>query len=203
LSVTSTPSGARVVLDGKARGVTPLELADISPGRHEVSLISAAGSVRRTVNLAAGDTETIDEAIFSGWVAVYSPFELTIAEGGRVLRPDDRNQIMMPPGVHELRLLNKALGYDVSRRVEVKPGEGTTVRLTPEPSKLTVTATDPAEVWIDGARAGDAPLSGVDIALGTHDIVVRRASDGVERRSTVTIGVAPFELHVDFSQPGA
>jgi hypothetical protein len=118
------------------------------------------------------------------------------------MRPDDRNQIMLPPGAHTLRFVNRTLGYDESRRVEVKPGEGTPIRLTPEPSRLSITATEPAEVWLDGARIGDAPLTGVAVPLGTHEIIVRRAAGG-ERRFTVSIGVAPFQLHVDFSQPGA
>src|SRR5262249_30035262 len=158
LSLTSTPPGARVVVDGRPRGVTPLQLSDLSPGRHDVVLTSAGGEVRRTITVAAGKTVTLDEAIFPGWVAVYSPFEVTVAEGGRVLRPDDRSQIMLPPGAHTLRFVNRSLGYDESRQVDVKPGEGTPIRLTPEPSKLTVTATEPAEVWIDGTRVGDAPL---------------------------------------------
>ena len=202
LSVTTTPPGAQVTIDGKPRGVTPLELNDVSPGKHEVALKSDAGSVRRTVTMAAGKTVTIDEAIFAGWVAVYSPFEVTISEGGRVLRPDDRNQVMMAPGAHDLRFVNNALGFDISRQIEVKPGEGATVRLTPEPSKLSVTATDAAEVFVDGTRIGEVPLTGAPVALGTHEIVVRRTADGVERRSTITVGVAPFTLHVDFSRPG-
>ena len=202
LSVTSTPPGAQVIVDGKPRGVTPLELTDVAPGRHEVALKSTDGSVRRTVTVATDKTVTIEEAIFSGWVSVLSPFEITIAEGGRVLRPDERNQVMLPPGPHVLRFTNKVLGYDMVRDVEVKPGEAATVRLTPEPSKLSVTATEPAEVFVDGARVGQVPLNGAGVALGTHEIVVRRLSDGTERRSTVTIGVAPFALHVDFSQPG-
>src|SRR5262249_36974425 len=86
LSITSTPPGAQVLLDGKRRGVTPLEIGDVAPGRHEIALTSDAGSVHRTVTIAAGKTVTIDELIFSGWVVVYAPFEIEIAEGGRVLR---------------------------------------------------------------------------------------------------------------------
>ena len=202
LSVSTTPPGAQVTVDGKPRGVTPLELTDVSPGKHEVGLKSDAGSVRRTITMAAGTTVTIDEAIFAGWVAVYSPFEVTISEGGRVLRPDERNQVMVAPGVHDLRFVNTALGFDISRQIEVKPGENATVRLTPEPSKVSVTATDAAEVFVDGTRIGETPLTNAPVALGTHEIVVRRTADGTERRSTVTVGVAPFALHVDFSRPG-
>lgn len=36
VSITSEPSGAAVVVDGRNRGKTPLELSDLGPGRHEV-----------------------------------------------------------------------------------------------------------------------------------------------------------------------
>lgn len=197
LSVTSTPAGAQVTVDGKLRGVTPLTLKDLPAGKHDVLLKSEAGSVRRTVTVAANQTESMDEQIFSGWMTLYSPFEVTMAEGQRVLRPDDRNQVMLPPGIHALRVMNKTLGYEAVLQVDVKPGEGTNVRLTPPPSTLTVTAPDAAEVTVDGVRAGETPLNGLSIPLGTHDIVVRRPNGG-EKRYTITIGVKPYTLNVDF-----
>jgi len=197
LSVKSTPDGAQVILDGKPRGVTPLTLSDVSPGKHDVVLRSTEGTVRRSVTVAANGTANIEEAIFSGWISVLSPIEVEIAEGGRVLRPDERSQIMLPPGVHDLRFSNKTLGYDATRQIEVKPGEATTIRVTPEPCLVTVTTNEPAEVLIDGKRIGDAPLLGVGVPLGTHELVVHRLAGG-ERRYTVTLGTAPYTLHVDF-----
>ena len=197
LRITSSPVGAQVLVDGKARGVTPLTLTQLAPGRHDVVLRSDAGSVRRRVTVAANQTQTLDEQIFSGWVTVYSPFEVTIAEGQRVLRPDERNQLMLAPGVHQLRLLNKALGYETVLEVDVKPGEGANVRLTPPPSSLTVTAAEPAEVVVDGTPAGETPLHGFSVPLGTHEIIVKRAT-GAEKRYTVTIGVNPYTLNAVF-----
>jgi len=197
LRVGSTPAGARVLVDGRARGVTPLTLTDVSPGRHEITLESGAGTVHRSVTVAANETAEVEESIFSGWLAVYAPFEVVIAEGRRTLRPDERNQIMLPPGIHELRLANRALAYEEVRSVEVKPGETTNLQLTPQPSTLTVTASEAADVWIDGARAGETPLNAVPVSLGTHELVVKRAAGG-ERRFTVTIGANPFALNVDF-----
>ena len=197
LTVTSNPAGAQVQVDGKPRGVTPLTLKDIAPGRHEVLLKSSEGTVRRSITIAANQTETVDEQIFSGWVTVYSPFEVTVAEGRRVLRPDERNQVMLPPGVHELRLINKTLAYETVMQVDVKPGEGTNVRLTPPPSSLTVTASEPADVLVDGVRAGQTPLNAFSVPLGTHEIIVRRAN-GAEKRYTATIGVKPYTINADF-----
>jgi hypothetical protein len=197
LRVKTTPAGARVLVDGKERGVTPLTLADLTPGSHEVALESSVGTIHRSVTIAANETAEIDESIFSGWVAVYAPFEVAISENGRVLRPDERNQFLLPPGIHQIRLTNKRLAYDSVQRVEVKPGETIPLRLTPDPSTLTVTASEAAEVWLDGARIGDTPLNAFPAALGTHDLVVKRATGG-ERRFPITIGANPFSLHVEF-----
>jgi hypothetical protein len=197
LRITTTPSAAQVLVDGKVRGVTPVTLADLSAGNHEVELKSSAGTVRRTVEIAANETATLDESIFAGWVTVLSPFEVVISEGGRVLRADDRSQFMLAPGTHELRLSNRQLGFQVARQVEVKPGEGATVRVTPPPSSLTVTANEAAQVWVDGARIGETPLNGAPVQLGTHEILVK-STTGSERRYTVTIGVTPYTLSVAF-----
>ena len=201
LRVISTPAAAQVFVDGKVRGATPLTLSDLSVGRHTVELKSPAGTVERTITIAADKTVEIEESIFSGWVAVYSPFDLTVTEGGRALLMDDRHQIMLSPGRHVLRLVNRTLAYDAVRQVDLKPGEVAALTLTPPPSTMTVTATEPAEVWIDGVRIGEAPVNEVSIPLGTHDVVVKRAAGG-ERKITVTVTVNPFTLHVDFTRPG-
>jgi PEGA domain len=197
IQVTTTPAGARVTVDGKPRGVTPVTVGDLSPGNHDVALESSAGTVRRTVTVAANQTVQVEESIFSGWLAVYAPFEIVIAEANRVLRPDERGQILLPPGMHDLRVSNRTLGYEATWNVEIKPGATTNLRVTPEPSKLTVTSPEPAEVWVDGTKVGDTPLNAAPVPLGTHDILVKRAGGG-ERRYTITVGVKPFTLNADF-----
>ena len=199
LRVTSTPAGARVLIDGKPRGATPLTLGDLSPGTHEVALESNAGTVRRTVTVAANQTAQLEESIFSGWLAVYAPFEVVIAEANRVLRPDERGQVLLPPGLHELRVANRTLGYEATWSVEIKPGETTNLRVTPAPSTLTVTSPEAAEVWVDGAKVGETPLNAAPVPLGTHDVLVKRPG-GAERRYSITVGVKPFTLNADFRQ---
>ena len=197
VKVTTTPAGARVTVDGKPHGVTPVTVSDLSPGNHEVTLESSAGTVRRTVTVAVNQTATLEESIFSGWLAVYAPFEIVISEANRVLRPDERGQVLLPPGLHDLRVSNRTLGYEATWNVEIKPGETTNLRVTPGPSKLTVTSPEAAEVWVDGTKVGDTPLNAAPVPLGTHDVLVKRASGG-ERRYTITVGVKPFTLNADF-----
>ena len=138
--------GAQVTVDGKARGVTPLDLRDVRPGRHEVTLASDAGSVTRTVAVSASATATIDESIFSGFAAVYAPFDVIITEQGRPLTADDRHQIMLPPGPHDLRFENRTLVYETVKQVTIEPGQVTVIQRKPDPSPLTVPASEPAAV---------------------------------------------------------
>ena len=133
----------------------------------------------------------------SGWVAVFAPFEITISEGTVGVPLDDRGRAMLAPGRHRLRFQNSELGYDETRTVQVRPTETTTINLTPE-TTLAVTSNEPAEVLIDGTRAGETPFEG-RISLGTHTVTVRTA--GGERQLTVAATSKPVQLEVDFSKP--
>jgi hypothetical protein len=199
LSVQSEPKGATVVLDGKERGATPITLDDLPVGAHALVLQSGAGTLKRTVTIAEDKTLEVKEAIFSGWLQLSSPIELQINDGKTSLRLDDRNQTLLKPGVHELRFSNKALGFVEVRKVEVKPGETLPVTIAPAPSLLSVTATEPSEVLIDGERVGATPLTDVPVAIGTRDVTVRSATD--VRRKTITVTVEPTVLDIDFTKP--
>lgn len=50
LSVTTTPDGATVMVDDATRGITPLTLADITPGDHTVT-ITSVGFLTRTLKV--------------------------------------------------------------------------------------------------------------------------------------------------------
>jgi hypothetical protein len=135
LQVNSDPAGARVLIDGKPRGFTPLSLHDLAVGSHAVVLETAKGSVRRTVAVSEGRTAQISESIFSGWVHVSSPIEVSVSEGGRALRMDDRSLILLSPGSHDLQFQNGPLGYLGIHKVDVKPGETTRMSIVPPPSQ--------------------------------------------------------------------
>jgi hypothetical protein len=200
LRVDSSPAGARVIIDGRDRGVTPLAVEDLPQGSHTVVLESPAGSVRRTAAITAGHTTEIAETIYSGWLHVSSPIELQIGTGGREIRLDERSQAILPPGPHEIWVENRTLAYRGVYQVEIEPGETASISVVPPPSALTVTASAPGEVFVDGQRAGETPLTDYPVNLGTRDIVVRAAS-GAERRFTTTVTTVPVRLDVDFSKP--
>jgi hypothetical protein len=200
LTVRSDPAGARILVDGRERGVTPLTLDDLTIGAHTVVLQTAQGSVGRTVKITADQAALVSESIYVGWLKLFAPFEVQVAEGTRAIRLDEQNQIMLSPGPHELRFESRALGYRETHRVNIEPGKTMSLSLVPAPSILTVTSATPAVVLIDGLQVGETPLTDYQVALGTRDIVVRSAA-GQERRYTRRVTVAPMRIDVDFSQP--
>jgi hypothetical protein len=200
LEVTSDPTGARVLVDGEARGSTPLKIDGLAVGTHLLVIESAAGTVRQPVTIAAGETAQVTELISSGWLAAFSPFDIEISEQNRPISLDERGRAMLAPGSHELRFRNREFGYDEVRRIEIKPSATTALTLVPPPTAISVTATEPADVLIDGARIGETPISDVPVSLGTREIVVRTAA-GNERRFVVPATTQPIRLDVDFSKP--
>lgn len=201
LRVDSTPPGATVVIDGRERGVTPVMVEALPVGTYTMLLQGAAGTVERRVTVAADRTTEVTEAIYSGFVHVSAPFELVISRNGQRLRLDEQNQLLLPPGRHRLRFENAALAFTEERQIEVSPGETTRVAIVPEATTLTVTATQPSEVFLNGERIGETSLVRHPLPIGTHQITVRSLATGVERQATLTGTSAPVNLDVDFSVP--
>lgn len=55
IRVTSTPSGAMVVVGGRQMGTTPVSIRGVAPGRHDVSILrSGYESVTRSVDVRGG-----------------------------------------------------------------------------------------------------------------------------------------------------
>jgi hypothetical protein len=196
LRVLSDPEGASVMVGGRKRGVTPLMLDDLPSGRHTVMLESAAGTIHKTIDVRPNQTATLVTSIYSGWLALFAPIELDILEGGRALRADEQQRVMLTAGRHQLQFINRSLGFAESREIEVKPGEVTRVSIVLPKTTLTVIAAPPAEVWMDGAHVGAVPLIDLPVDLGTHDVVVRDQASG-DRRRTITARVTPNRVEFD------
>lgn len=198
--IETQPAGARVLLDGKPAGETPLRLARVPVGRHVLTFVSSAGEVTRTVRVAAGKTVTLDMSIFSGWVAIFAPILLDVSANGRSLGTTEQDRLMLPPGRHELTLTNKELGYKAVKEVEVEPGEVRSVTLEPR-GEASFNAIPWAEVWMDGQKLGDTPLGNMRVPLGMREFVFKHPQYG-ERRVTASIRADQSSaIGVDFTRP--
>jgi PEGA domain len=204
LDIRTRPAGAAVVVAGQARGRTPLTVRDLPPGNHEVLLNLNGQQLRELVTVQAGTTVQLSTAFAatspsraSGWIAISSPVELTIVEGGQVLGTTRSPRIMVPAGRHSLDLVNERLGFRVARVVDVEDGK--TAAIAPELPKGTVSvnALPWAEVWMQDRKVGDTPLANLSLTIGTHQLVFRHPSFGEQRQEVTITAGAPARVSVD------
>ena len=199
LQVNSEPAGAHVLVDNVPRGVTPLTLDDVTLGTHTVVLQSGTGSVKRSVTVKSDEPATLSENIYAGWIKVLAPFDITISEGSKLLRLDDRDQVMLPAGPHDIRFDNRAFGFTETRHIEVQPGVTTPLSIAPPYTTLTLTTSAPAELLIDGENVGKTPLIDYPVQIGTRDVQVKSAAGN--RRLSIPATVKPVVVEVDLSKP--
>jgi PEGA domain-containing protein len=201
LLVTTEPAGARVWVDGQARGVTPVSLADLAPGRHEVSIKSDSRTIERSVTVERGQTASlvvslIPQSVF-GWVSISSPVVMQVFEGNQKFGTTETDRIVMPAGRHTLKIVNTRLGFEVSRGVDVPAGGAATVKIEIPDGLVNLNALPWAEVWIDGRRIGETPLANVRIPVGDHEAVFRHPQLGDRRQTFVVTANEPARVALD------
>jgi hypothetical protein len=204
VDVTSDPAGARVTIDGKASGVTPLSVA-VEPGAHEVGVSNGSASMSRALTVGAGTTAAVMASLAApgsgaGWVTIASPVELQILEGGVVIGTTNAARLMLPVGRHDLVVSNAAIGFQAPVRVDVQPGKSgiATVRLPT--GSVSINALPWATVSLDGRDLGTTPIANVDVPIGTHEFVLRHPQLGERRQSVLVTTKGPVRLVVDLNK---
>ena len=202
LVVNSEPPGARVSVDGQARGVTPVTLADIAAGEHSVVIQAASGPVQRSVIVKRGQSASLlvsmtGQAAF-GWVSISSPFVLQVLEDDRKLGTSETDRIVLPAGQHTLRVLNQQLGFQTARAVQIPAGGGASLKIDPPNGVVNLNALPWAEAWIDGRQVGETPLGNINLPIGEHEVVFRNPQFGERRQTFLVTTYDPARVAVDF-----
>lgn len=122
-----------------------------------------------------------------GSVRFTSPIALEVFENGTRLGSTS-GALTLASGRHTLTLVNDALGYKATQRVDVVAGRGTVRTITVPRGRLSINATPWALVSIDGKPAGETPLANLSVPIGTHEIHFRHPLLG-ERRETAIVKV--------------
>ena len=200
IEIETQPAGARVLLDGKPAGDSPLSLDSVAAGRHTITLVSSSGSIKRTIRVEAGRTTKLDIPIFSGWVGIFAPFVVEVSESGKEIGTTEESRLMLSPGRHDLTLVNRELGYRASRTVDIEPGEVRSITLDPR-GAVSFNASPWAEVLVDGRKVGDTPIANLQLPLGIREVTFRHPQFG-ERRMPVTVkGDSASAVSIDFTKP--
>jgi len=200
LQVESTPSGAEALVDGRSYGKTPITIPSLEVGNHTLVLKSGAGTITRRVSIKANETTRLAEAIFSGWLAIFSPFPVAIVVDGKPVSLTDDGRLMVSPGRHRVELISERFGYRVTETLEVRPGETTPHTLTVPMGSVRVQAPDGVEILVDGQPASGVPAEGLAVAIGSHEISARHPELG-ERRVAVDVRHGdPTDVTLRFDQ---
>jgi hypothetical protein len=220
VSIQSTPAGATVLLDGQPRGVTPLDLSDVSAGDHELVLDYNGHRVRQTVSVAAGATTALALPIeapemamagllpapaapapapTTGTVTVQAPFEMEVFEGGALLGTSG-GRLTLQPGPHVLEIVSQTLAFRTEARVEVVAGKNSRVPVALPKGTVHLNATPWAEVWVDGEKAGETPIGNLSLTIGPHEIVFKHPDLGEQAHAATVTAAAPLRLSVDMTK---
>jgi copper chaperone CopZ len=206
VDVTSDPSAAKVTVDGKVAGQTPLKLRDVDAGRHTIVVSHGAATVTRIVEAVAGGTSSVFVSLAAsapattGTFAVEAPVELRVLENGQLLGVSNAAPLVMSVGRHQVDLSNDALDLHLTRAIAIDPGKATQISVSVPNGVLFINATPWADVFVDGRNVGVTPLGNVAVAVGNHDVMFRHPQFG-ERHRTVVVGArTPARVAVDLTR---
>jgi hypothetical protein len=195
--ITTHPSPGRISIDGKYRGDAPLTITDLVPGLHTLAVETTLGMQEQDVFVQSGSVRALAVPTAS-WVKVNAPFDLEVLEDARLLGSTNSGPVLVRPGRHNLEFANKELGLKLRQFIDVAPGQVLTVPLEIPTGMMNVYADLAADVFVDGKKVGETPLSSLQLPLGPHDVVLNHPIYGDVRYSVRVTLAAPVHLRVTF-----
>jgi hypothetical protein len=202
LQISTEPAGAAVAIDGTPAGSTPLMLANVAAGEHQITLASGGMRLRRTVRVQPGATASLVASMsaadaLGGWLSVVSSLPLHVFADGALVGTSDSLRMMLPVGSHKIAVENAASGFRNTYAVAISAGKTSKLTIELPRGLLHINALPWAEVWIDGKSVGETPIAGLSLPIGPHNVVFRHPQLG-ERRTTATVIVnGPTRVGVD------
>jgi len=187
LTIRTVPSGARVVVGGKNRGVSPLTVKDVEEGSYDVEItLKGYEPVKVSVDVAENgdvDREYAMKPLKASLLINTEPNGASIILDGKSIGKVTPCRIDVDPG-RDFSITVMADGYsDVTRSFHLGPGENGTVTIPLEKEQgVLVVSGSPldAELWIDGEKRGAVSSSGArfNVSTGNHSIEVRKKAYG-------------------------
>jgi hypothetical protein len=129
---------------------------------------------------------TLAGSSISGMLAVFSRVPLELYVGGRRIGTSNDGEILLKPGRYRVELVNTRLNYRGETTLDIRPGAVTPHNVSLPNGLLQVNTEPDAEIWVEGERAGVAPLGAVPVPIGTRDVLVTHPEFG-QRRQVVEV----------------
>jgi len=206
ISIVTDPPGARVSVDGKTQGVSPVTIEELTAITHKVTVTNTAGSAERMVAVQAGATASVMFSLpkvsgpVGGWLSIAAPFDLEVAEHDDVLGTSGTNKIMLAAGRHDIALSNRRLGFQTARTIDIAAGKTLALRIDAPKTAVNVNARPWADVTMDGNNLGQTPIASVLMTIGTHELTFRHPQFGERRQTVVVTANGPNRIAVDLTK---
>ncbi len=221
LKVDSTPPGAKILVDGRLKGTTPLELTTLKPGRLTVEAQKDGYSLWKEQVLIREDRPleikaVLKEAVSGGIIQISSDVDpaswyLDGIYAGRT--PDEMKNVS--PGSH--RITVKAKGHSewtevvnvtIGQRLKVNAKLSAKTDTASIPSGRLFVDTQPADATVRIMNIGPKYIRGMSLSPGSYHVQVSapgflqrdqwvKLSKGEERY--VSIQLPPVQKAVDIS----
>ena len=195
LEIKSEPSGARVSVDGKEAGKTPLALSKIKPGSHRIR-VAAEGyePYEEQVGVSEGERKEILASLkkVAGHLVVRTePSGAAISMDGKPVGVEPYEGKDLTPGKHKIKVVKE--GYETWEREQtVEAGKKVEViaKLKTIESGLAIDSEPSgAKVYLDGNPVGVSPYEGKDLSPGPMKVrVTKEGYEPWDKNVTVEAG---------------
>jgi hypothetical protein len=216
LLVTADVAGADVWVDGTRRDAAPALIGDLPEGPHTVEVrkdplppwkqvVQVIGG--QQVKVSAGLQAAVPQ---TGSIRVVSSTPgAEVVVDGEPKGPTNTEIPNLKPGQHIVEVRAKGFASQVVEQ-QVVPGEQRIAKIDLQPqvekpvtARLRVVTPVPdAEVFVDGASMGKAPLDRSDFAPGKHFVVVRKSGFAEWKRQVDLDPASPVTLSAELSASG-
>lgn len=193
LSITSSPPGAEVHIDGKLMGVTPIVCGDFHPGKH-ILLVRLEGY------LEYSDTLTFDSArVFVRDIQLIKPGTLTVTSdppeadvivNGSNIGKTPIAGFRMKPGIILLRVTKvHHMPFEQSVVIQQDKEANIAVQLLSRQGSLTIHVTPSnADVFVDGKNIGKGSIENYKLEAGRYLISVEEGGHKLQHNIFVPPG---------------
>ena len=200
-SMTTSPAGIGVMVDGVRRGVTPLEL-DLAPGQHVIELLTERGRRQIPVTIKSGSqtSQFIELSAPAATVAGNGELLVRTEPPGAAVTVDGRNVGRSPvsvaelaPGPHTVILTGQS--GTVTERVLIEPGRTASLlvpmgdRPAPGTAAGWIAVNAPADVQVfEGDRfVGTNRIDRIMMPVGRHDLDIVNEALGYRERRAIQV----------------
>jgi len=195
IRISSTPSGAKVSLNGNYMGRdTPSLLSGLAPGTYTVNLEKEGYKAwEKEVVVRASETSDLPEVELQmafGKLNLSSSPWADVYHAGKKLGTTPLAEIRFQEGTHRLVLRNPLLNIEKTITVKIVADKNEKMSIDMMEGirgQLKINVRPWADVYIDGKRMGSTPLKPLELTVGEHTVLVKNEKLAEERSFRIII----------------